>query len=116
MSNILIRVGVLQAVTDSFETAHPYREGIRAFQLRLLVGIGKSEAMVELALRQLGADQSEMEHCRTAAGNIYAHTGRFENVTSILGPPLASETVHYERGEATDALASQDGLTWPRPA
>ncbi|GAA2145755.1 hypothetical protein GCM10009727_46540 [Actinomadura napierensis] len=89
---------------NSFETAHHYREGIRAFKLRLLVGMRNSEAMVEPALRQLGADQSEMEPCRTATGNIFAPTGRFENVTSILGPPPASETVHYERGEATDAL------------
>lgn len=63
-----------------------------------------SEAMVEQALRELGTDQAEMERYRTATENIFAPTGRFENVTSILGPPLASETVHHEQGEAADAL------------
>jgi hypothetical protein len=91
-------------VTDRIETAHPNREGIRAFQLRILAGMRNSEAMMEQAVRELGADQAEMERCRTATENIFAPTGRFENVTSILGPPLASETVHHEQGEAADAL------------
>jgi hypothetical protein len=72
VSNILIRVGVLRGVTDSIETAHPHWEGIRAFQLRILAGMRNSEAMVESALRQLGADPSEMERCRTATENIFA--------------------------------------------
>lgn len=59
---------------------------------------------MEQALRELGADQAEMERCRTTTENIFAPTGRFENVTSILGPPLASETVQNGQGEAADAL------------
>jgi hypothetical protein len=91
-------------VTDGIETPHPDREGIRAFQLRILAGMRNSEVMVEQALGELGADQAEMEACRAATENVFAPTGRLENVTSILGPPLARETVHYKRDDAADAL------------
>jgi hypothetical protein len=77
--------------------------GIRAFQLRILSGMRGNEDIVEQALRRLEADSAELETCRMTTESIFAPSGRFENVTAILGPPLASEVIDVEPTRSGDA-------------
>ena len=61
-----------------------------------------TEHVSEPPNNQKTTDQ-EISICVRLGGTNHHHSVR-PNVTSILGPPLASETVHHEQGEAADAL------------
>ena len=67
--------------------------GIRDFQLTILNAMRGNEAIVQDALRGLGADQAEMAASRDRTERIFLPTGHFENAIALLGPPQTSETI-----------------------
>lgn len=67
--------------------------GMLAFELRILSMMRGNEAIVEQALRELGAGQDDMARCRQETGQVFAPTGHFENAVALLGPPMSSESV-----------------------
>lgn len=67
--------------------------GVRDFQLRILAGMRGNEAMVEDALRRLGADQAEMAASQDRTERVFLPAGHFENAIALLGPPLLLEAI-----------------------
>jgi hypothetical protein len=77
-----------------------------------------NEAMVEEALRTLGADQAELAAGgdRTGSGflrSVFLPAGHFENAVALLGQPLTSETIGPAPSESLQTPLIK--LTWQLP-
>jgi hypothetical protein len=76
-----------------------------------------NEAIVQQALRKLGADHSDMVRGREQTEHIFLPTGRFENAIEILGPPLSLETIDAESSGSGDSAlltkATYELPLWP---
>lgn len=88
--------------------------GIRDFQLRILSGMRGNEAVVEQALRRLGADQAEMAASRDRTGQcLFLPDGHFRNAVALLGVPQWSETI--EPPASGTGYGQLTKLTWQLP-
>ncbi|MBO0801777.1 MAG: hypothetical protein J2P25_01700 [Nocardiopsaceae bacterium] len=87
-------------MTDDARMTDPrHAAGARDFQLRILSGMREGDAMVEAALRRLGADRAEMEASRGRTEGVFLPAGHFENAVALLGAPQESEIIEPPPGQ-----------------